>query len=151
MPEPSRTAPYPEAIHDNPVYEGSDPAPEAVPEQPDAPVFETFTTGVASLRGGEIVVTATDSGLPTEIVVTPEQLRRDPDELAGEILRLCRLATDRAGVARREYLTNLGLGEQALSLLGLPTAQLLAQSELADEAEHDYEPRSWLDQGGSTW
>lgn len=151
MPDPSRTAPYPEAIHDNPVYEGADPTPEAVPERPDGPVFETFTTGVASLRGGEIVVIATDSGLPTKIVVTPEQLRRDPDALAGEILRLCGLATDRAGVARRGYLTTLGLGEQALDLLGLPTAELLAQSELADEADHDYEPRSWLDQGGSSW
>ncbi|WP_238815781.1 hypothetical protein [Nocardia brasiliensis] len=121
------------------------------PDPPEAPAFETFSIGEASLRGGEIVVTATDSGLPTAVRVVPDQLRRHPDELAEDILRLCRLAADRAGLRRREYLSGLGLGEDALRLLGLPTAQTLEQSELADEARYDYEPRSWLDQGGSRW
>ncbi|QBS46257.1 hypothetical protein DMB37_28305 [Nocardia sp. CS682] len=115
------------------------------------PDFETFATGEASLRGGDIVIAATDSGLPTMVRVTPDQLRRDPGDLADDVLRLCRLATDRAGVRRREYLTGLGLGEDALRLLGLPTQQAVEQAELADEAEHEYEPRSWLDQNGSTW
>ncbi|WP_240771686.1 hypothetical protein [Nocardia sp. CS682] len=137
------------AVHDDPLYEGTEPEP--APEAPEVPDFETFATGEASLRGGDIVIAATDSGLPTMVRVTPDQLRRDPGDLADDVLRLCRLATDRAGVRRREYLTGLGLGEDALRLLGLPTQQAVEQAELADEAEHEYEPRSWLDQNGSTW
>lgn len=131
---------YTDSIHDTPVSEGA--------ETPD---FETFTTGEAALRGGDIAVTATDSGLPAAVHVTPDQLRRNPEDLADDILRLCRLAADRAGLRRREYLAGLGLDEDTLNLLGLPTKQALEQSELADETEHDYEPRSWLDQGGNTW
>ncbi|WP_245673528.1 hypothetical protein [Nocardia lijiangensis] len=127
----------------------ADPDPE--PDPPASLDFETYSLGEASLRGGDIVVTATDSGLPTMVRVTPEQLRRDPGDLAAEVLRLCRLAADRAGLRRREYLTGLGLGEDALRLLDLPTPQAIEQSELADEAQHEYEPRSWLEQGGSTW
>ncbi|MEV6391266.1 hypothetical protein [Nocardia xishanensis] len=95
-------------------------------------------------------MTATDSGLPTMVRVTPDQLRRDPGDLAAEVLRLCRLAADRAGLRRREYLTGLGIGEDVLRLLDLPTPQAIEQSELADEAQHEYEPRSWLEQDGST-
>ncbi|MFI9504699.1 hypothetical protein [Nocardia sp. NPDC052566] len=149
MPEQSRT--FRSAVHDNPVYEGADPEAVVEPDPPGSTAFETCTTGEASVRGGAIVVTATDSGLPTAVRVTPDQLRCDPRELADEILRLCRLAADRAGLRRREYLTGLGVGEDALNLLGLPTKQALERSELADEAEHEYEPRSWLEQDGGRW
>lgn len=113
--------------------------------------FATYSVGEASLRGGEIVVTATDSGLPLTVRVTTAQLRRDPEELGGDILRLCRLAAARAGLQRRAYLSRLGLSEQALTQLGLPTQETVEQSELLDEAEREYEPRSWLEQDGGRW
>ncbi|PXX61701.1 hypothetical protein DFR70_108259 [Nocardia tenerifensis] len=138
------------AVRDGAMYDAAVYA-DAEPDPPETPDFETFTTGEAASRGGGIVVAATDSGLPTMVRVTPGQLRRDPAELAADVLRLCRLATDRAGLRRREYLTGLGLGEDALRLLGLPTTQTLERAELADEAEHEYEPRSWLDQDGGRW
>lgn len=125
-----------------------------MPEQPDlaeAPEFAAYSVGEASVRGGDIVVSATDSGLPLTVRVTPDQLRRNPAELGADLLRLCRLAADRAGLHRRAYLAELGLPEHALDLLGLPSQQAVEQSELLDEAEREYEPRSWLDQDGGSW
>ncbi|MRH89375.1 hypothetical protein GFY24_18295 [Nocardia sp. SYP-A9097] len=107
--------------------------------------------GEASLRGGEIVVTATDSGLPLTVRVSSGQLRRDPDALGADLLRLCRLAAARAGLRRRAYLSELGLSDEAMARLGLPTPAAVEQAELADEAEREYEPRSWLEQDGDKW
>ncbi|MET7768236.1 hypothetical protein [Nocardia sp. NPDC005366] len=107
--------------------------------------FATYSVGEASSRGGDIVVSATDSGLPLAVRVTSEQLRRDPDDLAADLLRLCRLAASRAGLQRRGYLSGLGLSEQTLNRLGLPDRETVERSEIADEAEREYEPRSWLE------
>lgn len=156
-------------IHENAVYAGVDSDPAAAADRaapltpdsamtnsetvaaPDDSGFATYSVGEASSRGGEIVVTATDSGLPLTVCVAPGQLRRDPGDLGDDILRLCRLAADRAGLARRAYLSDLGLSEQTLTRLGLPTQAAVETAELADEAEHEYEPRSWLDRDGDTW
>ncbi|MBU3066507.1 hypothetical protein KO481_33920 [Nocardia sp. NEAU-G5] len=103
------------------------------------------------MRCGEIVVTATESGLPMGVHIDPDQLRRDPVDLADDVLRLCRLAANRAGLARRAQLARLGVGEVALDLLGLPTQDAVERAELGDESDYDYEPRSWLDHDGSVW
>jgi hypothetical protein len=156
---------YPGAFHDGTVYEGTDPesdepqgdpaaaeaaAPESEPAA-DEPVFTTYTTGEAALRDGEIRVTATESGLPMSLRVDAAQLRREPAELADDLLRLCRLAANRAGLTRRTRLTTLGFDQRALDLLGLPTQDVVEQNEIGDENDHDYEPRSWLDRDGSVW
>ncbi|MQY24978.1 hypothetical protein [Nocardia aurantia] len=155
---------YPGAFHDGAVYEGAEPE-SAEPEDdraaepvepeseasPDEPVFTTYTTGEAALRGGEILVTATESGLPMALHVDPAQLRRDPADLADDLLRLCKLAANRAGLARRTQLTALGFEERALDLLGLPTPDVVERTEIGDENDHEYEPRSWLDRDGSVW
>ncbi|MCX4093073.1 hypothetical protein [Nocardia sp. alder85J] len=154
---------YTGAIHDGAVYEGvepetdddrPDPPPEPEPDTeaaPDEPVFTTYTTADAALRGGEIVVTATESGLPMALRVQADQLRRDPAELADDLLRLCRLAANRAGLTRRTDLAALGITDRALDLLGLPTQDAVEQNEIGDENDHGYEPRSWLDRDGSVW
>ncbi|MFI6999125.1 hypothetical protein [Nocardia sp. NPDC050175] len=113
--------------------------------------FAAYSVGEASLRGGEIVVTATDSGIPLSVRVTQAQLRRDPNDLGDDVLRLCRLAADRAGLSRRTYLAELGFDERTMNLLGLPTPAAVERSELVDEAERSYEPRSWLEQDGDQW
>lgn len=156
-------------VHETGVFEGvdddgtgrcgedADAAPESPPGGVDLEVtqedseFATYSVGEASLRGGEIVVTATDSGIPLSVRVTAAQLRRDPDDLGDDVLRLCRRAADRAGLSRRTYLAELGFAEHTMNLLGLPTPAAVERSELADEAEHSYEPRSWLEQDGDQW
>ncbi|MBU3065382.1 hypothetical protein KO481_28120 [Nocardia sp. NEAU-G5] len=105
--------------------------------------------GEATLRNGEIVVKATESGLLLDLHVDSGQLRRDLDDLAEDLLRLCQLAANRAGLARRAELTRLGLTERALDLLGLPTQDAVEQTELGAENNYEYEPRSWLDHEGS--
>ncbi|MFE9789610.1 hypothetical protein ACFYO7_29955 [Nocardia salmonicida] len=123
---------------------------EQTPAAPDQD-FATFATGAAASRDGGITVTATDSALPLAIRLSVDQLRRDPDHLGADILRLCKLAGDRAGLLRRSYLTELGVPEPMLDLLELPSRRAVEQSELAEELEHGYEPRSWLDRDGDLW
>lgn len=155
-------------IHETAVYEGSgdeppldggsgpgaDSAQQHAPDAADSPQdggFTAYSTGQAALRGGEIVVTATEFGLPLNLHVDSGQLRRDPADLADDLLRLCRLAANRAGSARRTELTHLGLPDNALDLLGLPTQDTVERTELGDEDSREYEPRSWLDHDGSAW
>ncbi|MGC4994617.1 hypothetical protein [Nocardia salmonicida] len=155
------------SIHDSPIFDGAEAAPEPLgdvvrdpdpipdrdardPDTSDSD-FATYSTGEAALRGGGIIVTATDSGLPLAVRLTPDQLRRDPDDLGDDILRLCKLAANRAGLLRRSYLAELGVPDSALDLLELPSQRTVEQYELAEEFEHGYEPRSWLDQDGDSW
>ncbi|WP_245401623.1 hypothetical protein [Nocardia albiluteola] len=155
------------AIHETAVYEGpgggadfeddadpggADPAEHTAPETDGTPQdsgFTAYSIGEATLRNGEIVVKATESGLLLDLHVDSGQLRRDLDDLAEDLLRLCQLAANRAGLARRAELTRLGLTERALDLLGLPTQDAVEQTELGAENNYEYEPRSWLDHEGS--
>ncbi|MBF6356155.1 hypothetical protein IU449_16675 [Nocardia higoensis] len=98
----------------------------------------------ASSRDGAITVRTTDQGLPRGISIEAAELRRDPAELAAEVLRLCRQAANRAGMARREQLEQAGMPAEMLALLGLPTQEEVAGRELAEEEEYEAEPRSWL-------
>lgn len=142
-------------IHDDAVYQGGDLVEEPVDQRIDSgvafPDFATWSVGEAALRGGDIVVSATDSGLPLALRVRPDQLRRDPTELGDDILRLCRQAAGRAGLLRREYLSGIGVPDSALDLLALPSRLQVEADELAGESEHGYEPRSWLDREGDSW
>ncbi|WP_194817360.1 hypothetical protein [Nocardia sp. XZ_19_385] len=93
---------------------------------------------------GTISVKTTEQGLPLAISVEPGELRRDPTELANQILRLCRQAANRAGLARREQLQEAGLSSQALALTGLPKPEDVAAQEWVEEEEYEEEPQSWL-------
>ncbi|MEV4124620.1 hypothetical protein [Nocardia sp. NPDC049707] len=98
----------------------------------------------AMSRSGSISVRTTEQGLPLAVSVEPEELRRDPAELAQRIVRLCKQAANRAGLARREQLVAAGLSSEMLALTGLPKPEDVARQELADEEEYDEEPQSWL-------
>ncbi|MBU3068086.1 hypothetical protein KO481_42045 [Nocardia sp. NEAU-G5] len=117
----------------------------------DEPGFATYSVGRACLRNGGIQLTATDSAIPLTLDVTADQLRREPRDLGDDLLRLCRLAAGRAGLARRSYLTEIGIPAHAVELLGLPTRTEVERMELADEAVHEYEPRSLMESDGSIW
>ncbi|MEU1962558.1 hypothetical protein [Nocardia sp. NPDC019255] len=108
------------------------------------PIEEFPTEFVATSLTGSISVRTTETGLPLGIKVDADQLRRDPEALAGEVLRLCRQAANRAGLARRAQLRQLGFTAEMLALTGLPTEQQVATQELIDEQEYDTEPQSWL-------
>ncbi len=104
-----------------------------VPEQ-------RFITGAAVSRSGRISVETTEMGLPTAITIDRGELRRDPDLLAGEILRLCRQASARARLARRGELATAGVARDVLDSLGLPTADAVSLAEFVAETEYDYAP-----------
>ncbi|MET8775707.1 hypothetical protein AB0H49_01300 [Nocardia sp. NPDC050713] len=93
---------------------------------------------------GTISVRTTEQGLPLGISVEADELRRDPAELANQIMRLCRQAANRAGLARREELQAAGLTNQQLALTGLPKPEDVAAQEWVEEEEYDEEPQSWL-------
>ncbi|MBF6167405.1 hypothetical protein IU486_21990 [Streptomyces gardneri] len=93
---------------------------------------------------GSISVRTTEMGLPLGIKIDADQLRRDPDALAGEILRLCKQAANRAALARRAQLQQWGWTSEMLALTGLPTEQQVARQEIIEEQEYDTEPQSWL-------
>ncbi|MFC9995467.1 hypothetical protein [Nocardia sp. NPDC127526] len=106
---------------------------------PSEPIF---TTATATSRGGGISVTATELGLPIAMRLDPAELWRDPADLAGDILRVCRASAHRAGLARRELLAGTaGLTDDVLDLLGLPRP-----GDSDADAPDAYEPRSWLEQ-----
>ncbi|MEU2036943.1 hypothetical protein [Nocardia amamiensis] len=146
-------------IHESPVFDGDetrrDPETTLDRDEPEleAPKsdFTPYSTGEAALRGGDIMVTATDSAVPLAVRLTADQLRRDPDDLGDDILRLCKLAANRAGLLRRAYLAEIGVPESALDLLELPSQDAVEHYELTAESEHGYEPHSWLDRDGDSW
>ncbi|MFF0542566.1 hypothetical protein [Nocardia thailandica] len=107
--------------------------------------MEEFPTEFsASSLTGTIVVRTTEQGLPVGITVDPEELRRDPSALAGEILRLCQKSAKRAGLARRNQLAEAGFDPALLAATGLPTEAEVAAAEIVEEQEYDTEPQSWL-------
>lgn len=101
------------------------------------------SVAVAS-SSGLIRVQATEGGIPLTVKVERSELHRDPEQLAGEILRLCQRAAHRAGLARRKQLEEAGLDAAALARTGLPTEADVAQQELVEEQDYDTEPQSWL-------
>ncbi|WP_024800375.1 hypothetical protein [Nocardia sp. BMG51109] len=112
------------------------------PDRPDAEEFpQEFT---ASSLTGSIVVRTAERGLPLGIRIEPDQLQREPDTLANEILRLCKKSAGRAGLARREYLEQAGYTPEMLSLAGLPTKETVARQEIVEEQEYETQPDSWL-------
>ncbi|MGY4102268.1 hypothetical protein ACW2Q0_22345 [Nocardia sp. R16R-3T] len=100
----------------------------------------------ATSRSGAISVRTTEQGLPLGISIEPAELKRDPQGLAAEVLRLCRQAANRAGMARRAELAAAGMPGEMLALTGLPTTEDVARQELAEEQEYETEPDSWLRQ-----
>lgn len=95
-------------------------------------------------RSGAISLRTTEQGLPLEVQIERPELRRDPMELANELLRLCKQARNRAGLAQRAELERAGMPSEMLALTGLPKPEDVAREELVAESEYETEPQSWL-------
>jgi hypothetical protein len=94
-------------------------------------------------RGGTISVLTTERGLPVALRLDPTELTKPPQQLAHDIMALCRLSAARAQVARRHELAEKGFSPAVIRGLGLATEEELSQAE--DEALADEEdlPPSW--------
>jgi hypothetical protein len=101
-------------------------------------------TAEAASRSGRIRVRATEGGVPTAVTIEPREMTRPPDELARDLLRLCRQAALRAQLERRRQHTEAGVEPTTLRLLGLPTHDEVARIEEEIESEYEHEPVSWF-------
>ncbi|MEV0464110.1 hypothetical protein AB0I30_24295 [Nocardia tengchongensis] len=99
---------------------------------------------VVANTSGSIRVRTTNQGLPLAVKVESAELHRDPAQLAGEVLRLCQKAANRAGLALRKQLEEAGLDAAGLARTGLPTEADVARQEIVEEQDYDTEPQSWL-------
>jgi hypothetical protein len=95
-------------------------------------------------RGGTISVSTNERGLPTALKIDPRELRRRPQDLADEILALCRLSATRAQVAYRRDLVTKGFNATVISELGLPTDEELARVEEEVYGGDDEPPPTWM-------
>jgi hypothetical protein len=97
-------------------------------------------------RNGTIAVVTTQRGLPTALKIDKSELARPPQELAGEILGLCRLSAMRAQIAYQRDLVDKGVSATVIRELGLPTEEDLAalEEELFAEDEDDEPPATWM-------
>jgi hypothetical protein len=105
-----------------------------VGEQP-TPQGEPSTQPPVVSHTGRIVVRTTERGLPTQLTIAASEMSRAPEDLAREILLLCRLSAKRLQVARRRDLQARGFSSEVLRGLQLTTEEELASAE--EEARGD--------------
>lgn len=94
-------------------------------------------------RTGSISVTATEHGVLTQLGIDQHELTRPPQELADEILALCKLSAMRQQVARRQEILREPYGPEIVRAMELPTPE---QLEAAEEAvlDFDEQPVTWM-------
>ncbi|MBL1075004.1 hypothetical protein JK358_11425 [Nocardia sp. 2] len=107
------------------------------------PQVPAVTVAASSNRANTVTVRATDQGMPVEIVFERSEYRYGAQALADEILRLTKRAAIVAKSQRREMLTELGMPEDILNRLGLPTRQA-AVDELDRLDEADTGQATWM-------
>ncbi len=92
---------------------------------------------------GTISVVTTDRGLPVGLHLDAAELAKPPEQLARDILGLCRLSAARAQVARRRELSEKGFSASVIRTLNLATEEDLALAEEAAYADGEDLPPSW--------
>lgn len=75
---------------------------------------------IATSTNGGVRVRANDQGTPLHIAIERTELRREPQDLADAIVRLCREAATTAGLQRRAELERAGVGPEVLRAMRLP-------------------------------
>ena len=93
----------------------------------------------------------TERGLPIALKLDKRELTKAPQDLAGDILRLCQVSAMRAQVARRQEMAARGVAASVVNSMPLATEAELtaAESELRggdddDDEDRDGPPASWL-------
>lgn len=69
---------------------------------------------IASSRDGGLRLRLNEQGTPLDVQIDRRRLRRDPQALAADIVRLCREGTAAAGERRLAELRRSGVPEQVL-------------------------------------
>jgi len=94
-------------------------------------------------RTGTISVLTTERGLPVALRLEAVELKKPPEQLAGDIMALCRLSAARAQVARRRDLVEKGFSAPVISGLQLATEEELSRAEEEALGDEDELPPSW--------
>jgi hypothetical protein len=94
-------------------------------------------------HGGTISVVTTERGLPISLRLDAVELEKPPQQLANEILALCRLSAARAQVARRNELIAKGFSASVIRGLNLATVEELARVEAEVLGDEDDLPPTW--------
>ena len=94
-------------------------------------------------RSGTVSVRTTERGLPIALRLDPVELRNPPEQLARDIMALCRLSAARAQVARRRDLAEKGFSPAVIRGLQLATEEELTQAEEEVFGDEDDLPSSW--------
>lgn len=94
-------------------------------------------------RSGTISVVTTERGLPVSLSLDAVELQKPPQQLANEIMALCRLSAARAQVARRRELTEKGFSASVIRGLNLATQEDLARAEEDALGDDDDLPPTW--------
>jgi hypothetical protein len=94
-------------------------------------------------HSGTISVLTTERGLPVKLRLDAVELKKPPEQLARDILTLCRLSAARAQVTRRRDLVEKGFNAAVIRSLQLATEQDLARAEDAVRGDEDELPSSW--------
>ncbi|MGX9791315.1 hypothetical protein [Mycobacterium sp. MMS18-G62] len=94
-------------------------------------------------RRGTISVLTTERGLPVALRLDAVELEKPPQQLAGDIMALCRLSAARAQVARRRDLAEKGFNAAVIRSLALATEDDLSRAEEEVLGDDDELPPSW--------
>ena len=94
-------------------------------------------------RSGTISVRTTERGLPIALRLDAVELAKPPEQLAHDIMALCRLSAGRAQVSRRRELVEKGFSAEIILGLRLTTETELALIEEEVLGDEDDLPSSW--------
>ncbi len=92
---------------------------------------------------GTISVQTTERGLPIALHLDAAELQKPPEQLANDIMALCRLSAARAQVARRRALAEQGFSASVIRGLNLATEEDLTHAEDHALGDDDDLPPSW--------
>jgi len=92
---------------------------------------------------GTMSVLTTERGLPVALRLDPAGLKKPPEQLARDIMALCRLSAARAQVARRRDLAEKGFSAAVIRGLQLASEEDLARAEEEASGDDDELPPSW--------
>ncbi len=97
-------------------------------------------------RGGGIQILTTDRGLPVRLKLDQRELNRQPQDLAKEILALCRLSAQRAQVEIRHEMAARGVSAAVLRDMNLATEEefVAAKAVLFGDDDDDDPPDTWM-------
>jgi hypothetical protein len=95
-------------------------------------------------RRGTISVLTTERGLPVALRLDAAELQKPPQQLAQDIISLCRLSAARAQVAHRRELAEKGFSAEVLRTLNLATEDDLTRAEADVFGDEEDLPSSWM-------